>query len=249
LTRAAPSLRPIVPRIRHVPATLDTIRSVATPEGVELDLRLAGPVARAYAWGIDFALRALIMLALSLALMPLGGFGGGLLLLTWFFLEWLFPAVCEAFFNGATPGKKLLGLQVVNDDGTPVAWGAAFTRNLLRAVDFLPLFYCAGFVAMLMSREFKRLGDVVAATLVIYRDTAHRRAVIPPTPPRAPGVPLTLAESRALLDYAERAGSLTPQRAEELAEIPARLTGGAQGQVARERLLQMANYLVGHRAR
>ena len=228
---------------------LDTIHSVATPEGVELDLRLAGPVSRAYAWLIDFLLRLLILLVLWIALIPLGGVGIGLWLLTWFFLEWLVPAACEAYLDGATPGKKMMGLQVVHDDGTPVAWPAALIRNLLRAVDFLPLFYGVGLLSILVNRDFKRLGDLVAGTLVVYRDRAHKPAAIPPAAPLPSPVALTLTENRAILDFAERVSTLTPQRAEELAEIPTCLVGGAHGAAASNRLLQIAHHLLGRRAR
>jgi hypothetical protein len=70
---------------------------------------------------------------------------------------------------------------------------------------------------------------------------------VPAAPPLAPKVPLTLDESRAVLEYAERVATLTPQRAEELAEIPVRLTGTGDGPLARQRLLQLANHLIGRR--
>lgn len=236
-------------RLRPVPGVLDTVRSVGTPEGIDLDLRLAGPVPRAYAWLIDLLLRLMIMSLLWLALIPLGGFGMGVWLLSAFFLEWLYPAVCEVWFSGATPGKKVMGLQVVHDDGTPVAWPAALVRNLLRAVDFLPLLYGAGLVSILVSRDFKRLGDVVAGTLVVYRESPRKAVAIPPATPLRSPIALELAESRALLDFAARVATLTPQRAEELAEIPTALAGGARGAAACDRLLQIANDLLGRRAR
>lgn len=226
---------------------LDTLRSVATPEGVELNLHLAGPVGRAYAWLIDFLIRGILMLVLWLVLIPLGRLGTGVWLLTWFFLEWLFPVVCELWFEGATPGKKLMGLRVVNDDGTPVSRWGALTRNLLRAVDFLPFFYGIGFAAMLLNRDFKRLGDLVAGTVVIYAERARPAAQIPEAQPLAPGMPLTVEETRAVLDYGERVTTLTPERAAELAQIPARLTGTSNGVLARQRLLGLANHVVGRR--
>lgn len=226
---------------------LDTVRSVATPEGVELNLRLAGPVGRAYAWLIDLFLRLTGMLVFWLLLAPLGRLGQGVWLIVWFCVEWLYPVAFELWSGGATPGKKLMGLRVVNDDGTPVSRGASVTRNLLRAVDFLPLFYGLGLVAMVLNRDFKRLGDVVAGTVVVYVERPRVTSAVPAAPPLAPKVPLTLAESRAVLEYAERVATLTPQRAEELAEIPMRLTGTRDGSLARQRLLQLANHLIGRR--
>ena len=226
---------------------LDTVRSIATPEGVELDLRLAGPVSRAYAWLIDLFLRFTGMLVLWLLLIPLGRLGQGVWLIVWFCVEWLYPVAFEIWSGGATPGKKLMGLCVVNDDGTPVSRWASVTRNLLRAVDFLPLFYGLGFVAMVLNRDFKRLGDLVAGTVVIYVERPRVASAVPAAAPLAPRVPLTLDESRAVLEYAERVATLTPQRAEELAGIPARLTGTGDGPLARQRLLQLANHLIGRR--
>ena len=228
-----------------MPPPLDTLRPITTPEGVELNLRLAGPVPRACAWAIDLAVRAGIMLVLMMTLSAFGKLGVGLLLIAAFLLEWLYPAVCEARFDGATPGKKMMGLRVVSDDGTPVHASAAFVRNLLRAVDFLPVAYAVGLVSMLVHREFRRLGDIVAQTVVIYREDVHRAALIPQAAPIAPGVPLSVEEARAILDYAERVQRLTPERADELAHIAAPLLGASSAGAARERLLGIANHLVG----
>lgn len=230
------------------PPALDTVRSVATPEGVELDLRLAGPVSRACAWVVDFILRFVALFVAWIFLIPLGGIGAGAALILAFLLEWLFPAACEVYFEGATPGKKLLDLQVVHDDGTPVRWGPALVRNLLRAVDFLPLFYGIGLVSILLNRDFKRLGDLAAGTLVVYRESPRRHAAIPEADPQPPAIALTLAESRAVVALAERVGTLTPERAEELAEIPRALIGEARDQAALAQMLRLANHLIGRRA-
>ena len=57
------------------------------------------------------------------------------------------PVAFEVWVAGATPGKRSLGLIVLHDDGTPVACAASFTRNLLRAVDFMPVLYGFGLVS------------------------------------------------------------------------------------------------------
>lgn len=226
---------------------LDTERRIATPEGIELALRLAGPVPRAAAWVLDFGLRAAILLLAWMVLSALGGFGAGLALLAWFFLEWLFPAWCEVNWGGATPGKKALKLVVLHDDGTPVRWPAALARNLLRAIDFLPFLYGIGLATMVMNRDFKRLGDLAAGTIVVYAEPKPRGLAIPPAPPLAPQVALTLSEQRAILDYAERSTGLTEERAEELALIPRALVARLDGRGAVDRLIRIANFLVGRR--
>ena len=224
---------------------LDTAHEVATPEGIDIELRPAGPVARASAWLVDLLIRAGILLLIALVAGALGKFGSAVMLLSLFFLEWLFPAWCEVHWNGATPGKKALGLVVVHDDGTPVRWPAALTRNLLRAVDFLPMLYLFGFAAMSANRDFKRLGDFAAGTLVVYRPAPGGSHNVPLAPAIAPALALSLAEQRAVLDFAERSIALTPERAAELAEIAQPLTGGARDAAATERLIGVANHLLG----
>ena len=225
---------------------LDTTRKVATPEGIELTLRLAGPVPRAMAWAIDLAVRAAIVLAVMSVALQFGRAGWGVVLLTLFFVEWLLPAWLETAWRGQTPGKRAMRLAVLNDDGTPVRWPGALTRNLLRAVDFLPFFYGVGLVSMLLSRDFKRLGDLAAGTVVVYqpgKPEAQRN--IPAAAPIAPPLALDLEEQRALLELAERSATLTQERVEELAELPVPLVGRLDGPRAAQRLIGMANYIAG----
>src|SRR5262245_3730443 len=192
-------------------ALLDTIRAIPTPEGIELTLRLAGPLPRAIAWLIDFILRVALLLLLAWTLGMLGAFGWGFILIFAFLLEWLAPAAFEVWADGATPGKKAMGLMVLHDDGTPVDWPAALVRNLIRAVDFLPVGYGFGLTTMLVSRDFKRLGDIAAGTVVVYRASAHKPAPIPVAAAIPAQRALDLTEQRAILDFAERCPSLTAE--------------------------------------
>ncbi|HKQ28907.1 MAG TPA: RDD family protein [Burkholderiales bacterium] len=225
---------------------VDTTRRVATPEGIELTLHLAGPVPRAMAWAIDLAIRIAIVLAVMFGALQFGRAGWGLVLLTAFFVEWLLPAWLETAWRGQTPGKRAMRLAVLNDDGTPVRWPAALTRNLLRAVDFLPFLYGAGLVSMLASRDFKRLGDLAAGTVVVYQpEKTVPIKSIPESAAIAPPMALDLEEQRAVLDLAERSASLTRERFEELAELPTPLVGSLHGQYAAKRLLGMANHIAG----
>ena len=225
---------------------LDTTRRVATPEGIELTLRLAGPVPRALAWSVDFLLRVAVVLLVWMLAAYFGRAGWGLVLIAAFFVEWLLPAWFEAAWGGQTPGKRLFRLAVLNDDGTPVRWPGAMTRNLLRAVDFLPLLYGIGLVAMLANRDFKRLGDLAAGTVVVYQPAKKLAATqIPQAAAVALPFPLTLEEQRALLELAERSPTLTRERLEELAELPTPLVGKLDGGRAASRLLGMANYIAG----
>jgi uncharacterized RDD family membrane protein YckC len=226
-------------------APLDTLRHVETPEGITLTLRVAGPVARALAWGVDSFIKYGALWGLLTVLMLLGGGGLGLWLIALFLTEWFYPALFEVYAAGATPGKKALGLQVVRADGTPVDWPAALIRNLLRAVDFLPVFYGFGVVAMLVSRDFQRLGDLAAGTVVVYRAALAKPSALSPGPALPPPLPLSATEQQWLIGFAERGPALNPERQAELAKLLVDYTGGLHGIVAVERLRAHARWLVG----
>lgn len=226
---------------------LDTTARIGTPEGIELTLRVAGPVPRALAWVLDLLIRGLILIVIGFGAGALGQFGAAIMMLSMFLLEWLYPAWFEVNWSGSTPGKRVLGLMVLHDDGTPVRWSAALTRNLLRALDFLPFMYFLGYCAMVSNRDFKRLGDLAANTLVVYREEKPRALRIPEAVPVAPPFPLSAAEQRTVLDFAERSARLTPERSAELAQIAASLTAGRAGDAATGRLVALANHLIGRR--
>nr|WP_330178084.1 RDD family protein [Candidatus Vondammii sp. HM_W22] len=110
--------------------------------------------------------------------------------------------VLSSFFelqSGATPGKKAMGILVVHDDGTPVSWSSSLIRNLLRAADFPPFLYGFWLLSMLASRDFKRLGDLAAGTLMIYQESQGERRELPDIAPEHPPGNLTGDEQRALL--------------------------------------------------
>jgi uncharacterized RDD family membrane protein YckC len=224
---------------------IDTLRPVSLPEGAEITLRLAGPVARARAWLIDFGVRVILLSSLPQAFAPFGEAGMGLFMIFAFAVMLLYPVLFEALWNGATPGKRVCNLAVVHDDGTPIGWPAAFLRNVVRIADALPLGYAVGLASILVDRQFRRLGDLAAGTVVIHRD-----AVTPPARPRnagdplAPGVALTPLEQRAILDFAERRPGWSDERAAELAEIAAPLVGRMHGADAVTRLERIASHLM-----
>lgn len=225
---------------------IDTYRPIETPEGVELRLRVAGPPARGVAWTIDVLLRTTGYAVLSMPAALLGRAGAGMMFLVVFLGEWFYPVLFEVFAHGATPGKKLVGLAVVHDDGTPVGWSGALLRNLLRFADFLPVAYGFGLVTMLVHPRFKRLGDLAAGTVVVYDERAERPLRAVDAAPQPPPVPLEPEEQRAVVAFAERMPLWGPARAEELASLAAPLVG-AQGPAAVERLAGIANWLVGRR--
>lgn len=250
---------------------IDTLCSVETPEGVELEFSPAGPVPRALAWLADLGIRAAVYLGLASVLALLGRVGIGILLVAMFLLEWFYPVAFEVLAGGQTPGKRLLGLRVLRADGAPVGWSRSMVRSLLATVDFLPAGYAAGLVAMVLGRRCQRLGDLAAGTVVVHAGAGPRPGpdgargpkgkpgrtrgplpaarprpedAVPGGPPLPPPLPLSLPEQRAVIGFAERAPALTPERARELADLLEPLTG-RRGDAGVDRLYAMARHLRG----
>jgi uncharacterized RDD family membrane protein YckC len=236
--------------------TLDTLYTAETPEGIALSLRPAGLVPRVLAYLVDFGIRLGIYLIVSVVTAPLGGMGSAFALVAYFLLEWFYPVAFELALGGATPGKRMLGLQVVMDSGLPVTPAASIIRNLLRAADFLPMLYAIGLVSLLCRHDFKRLGDLAAGTLVIHSESIALHGKIPAATARAPARPLAPEEQAAIVAWAGRASRLTPARLDELAVLaqsvstPATHAGDLRADVdgdATQRLLGVAHWLVGNR--
>lgn len=227
---------------------LDTARNRATPEGVNLSLRVAGAPARFAAWFVDVILIFVVIFLLQMVLTILGALGSGLILICMFAIFWFYGVFFEMLMDGMTPGKKILGLQVVHDDGTPVTWTGSLLRNFLRFADFLPAAYGAGLVALFLSPDCQRLGDMAAGTLVVYRDDDKKQGGLAPGRPTAPPVALSRSEQRALVDYAARISTWGPERSEELASLVRPLTRAENDAQGVERLVGMAHYVLGRRA-
>ena len=227
---------------------LDSIRRVETPEGVELTLPVAGPVARARAWIVDAVIKMFVWFGVAVVFTLFGRSGSGLMFIAGFVMFWLYPVVFEAT-RGATPGKKAVGLRVVHDNGTPVGWPAALIRSLVGFVDSLPVGYGFGLAATLIHPDFKRLGDMAAGTVVNHVDRKKSRRFEddeePADAPSPPRVPLLLEEQRAVVEFADRAKLLTPERQAELADIAAAITAGEKDRP--RQILAQAAWIAGRR--
>lgn len=225
--------------------TIDNLRRVETPEGVEIDLKLAGPIPRAWAWLVDFSVRMLALGLLALVLTFFGNFGNGIFLIAAFVSEWFYPVLFEVFGGGSTPGKKLLGLRVLHDDGTPVGWVASILRNLLRFADLMPMAFGAGLITSLCHPEGKRIGDLAAGTVVVYLEKPSFPVIPAGIAPIRPPFPLTIDEQHALLEFAERHGYWGPERAAEIAAAAGPLVAPGPQRIAG--LLGIASFLLGRR--
>ncbi|MFT5681942.1 MAG: putative RDD family membrane protein YckC [Myxococcota bacterium] len=198
---------------------LDTTRTVETPEGVSLSLRVAGPTVRAVAWLLDQLIRLFMYVVFGTTIAFMGQAGNGPLMVVIFLVEWFYPVLFEVTRRGQTPGKQVMKLAVVHEDGRPVGLEASMIRNLLRFADFLPLAYFFGITSMVVSRDFKRLGDLAARTVVVYIDRPKPPEALIEIAPRPTPIPLTLQEQRAVIDFAARSPGWTGARTEEIAAI------------------------------
>ncbi len=207
---------------------LDGRLSLTTPEGVRLLLVPAGPAVRAWAWALDFVLW-LAAAVLVITLLSDSRFGKGVISLWLFASYWGYPILCEVYWGGRTLGKRAAGIEVLRADGLPVGWRESGLRNLLLVADFLPVFYATGLVCMLCDSQFRRVGDIVAGTQVVYRDKyrnkPRQQAGGPAAQPLPLPFPLSVGQQRALIDLFEREALLPPERLQELGTLAAPLTG------------------------
>lgn len=219
---------------------------VDTPERVQISYELAGIVSRGLACAVDFTLQALFVLLVIWVLLwvnvwvSLPDLTGTIMALVMAaagaLLTIVYYIVSEMTMNGQSPGKRMAGLRVVRDDGTPLTFSDSAIRNIVRLVDMLPLFYSIGLLAVFFHRQSKRLGDMAAGTVVI-----KERLYEAPAAPIEPADPVTVrpdspletrlrplvrllgeTDCNAVQRFLERRDELAPEVRAQMAE---RLTG------------------------
>ncbi|MEA2220131.1 MAG: hypothetical protein QOJ35_2757 [Solirubrobacteraceae bacterium] len=142
--------------------------TIPTPEGVSLELTLAGLGSRAIAGAVDRVLKALLVICLLVLLIAVLGLDGAFVVLPVAGLAMLLYDVgFETLAAGRTPGKRMSGLRVVRTSGRPVDLTASMIRNAMRLVDGLALSYVPTVVSILVTRRNQRPGDLAADTVVI----------------------------------------------------------------------------------
>lgn len=190
---------------------LDELYTVETPEQIDLAYDVAGIGSRALAAFIDHLLIAIIWLVglISIALLVNRlGITSVLLLVTLaifgsFFLLCIYYVAFETLWNGQTPGKRALGLRMVQNNGRPLGFSASVIRNLLRVIDFLPGAYGIGFMVMFFDKRARRLGDMAAGAMAVRQRSAltldsltQPQAALPPAVP--PAAQITIPNLQAL---------------------------------------------------
>lgn len=195
--------------------------------GVPIELPIAGPGGRSFAFIIDWHIRVLLaaawMFPLSLVVnnMSKGGtrVPGWLELLTWLpptLIYLLYHPVLEIMMGGRTPGKRIAGVRIVTTEGTAPSAGAILVRNLFRFIDGLPAFYVVGLVFTVMTARHQRIGDFAAGTLLVYDDSSKAENL--DSLPRA-GIArgISTADAELVEDLLERWDLLDPAQRLELA--------------------------------
>jgi len=153
--------------VRPSALALDDRVAIATPEGVELELTLAGLGSRALAGGTDLLIKGLLIGLVIIALSVLDVLALAFIIPIIALVLVGYDIAFETLAQGRTPGKRLNGLRVVRDSGGPVDLPSSAVRNVLRLIDGPPLSYAPTIVGVLVTRRNQRPGDLVAGTLVI----------------------------------------------------------------------------------
>jgi uncharacterized RDD family membrane protein YckC len=157
---------------------------IETPERVPLHFALASIGNRFLACAVDHGLQLLAMLLVALVFSWTGYWTQledrasqmpkwllAIVIILVFVLWSGYFAIFEWLWNGQTPGKRMLRLRVIREDGRPVTLWEAAARNLLRAFDMMPWFiipfYSVGLISVFISSRDQRVGDLVAGTVVV----------------------------------------------------------------------------------
>jgi uncharacterized RDD family membrane protein YckC len=215
---------------------LDDRVTIATPEGIELELQLAGLGSRFIAGVTDLIIQIVLLVILVIVT---GGLSGGqslntaVAVIAVFVILFFYPILFEVLARGRTPGKRLTQLRVVRDTGAPDDLPASAIRNLMRIVDGPLLLYLPTVISIIATAHNQRPGDLAAGTLVIREGSGHRPSDRGATRVDLPASwdvsAITPQELAAIRQFLERRTTLDRKARSELA---ARLANGLGAKVA-----------------
>ncbi|MDR2842721.1 MAG: RDD family protein [Spirochaetaceae bacterium] len=204
---------------------LDTTYTECTAEGIAYNIECAGPFVRGCAFAIDSIIQFVIIATASAVYAAfLGRAGMWLVLLVIFAVNWFYFFLWETLGGGASPGKRIFGLRVIQNDGSPVSLSSSFIRNLLRFADTFLYAYVIALVCMSFSPCFRRIGDWAGGTLVVWTSKAgraYKKANYAALPEHikaiAPKKQLSFTEKRTIMMFAGSYNVLGKLRADEIA--------------------------------
>jgi uncharacterized RDD family membrane protein YckC len=207
---------------------MSLVLDVATPERVRVSLPIAGIGYRTLAYLIDagalFAAWVVLYFTLTVlqkdvldTFQALSGVAQTLTVLALFAAQWVYWTACEALWGGQTLGKRAMRIRVVRQDGSPVGLYESAVRNLTRAVDFLPLLYGTGVLCMLVTQQHRRLGDLLAGTVLVREERIDLDKYARAGASHSADA-LAAADVELILGYLERARTLAPEARQKLAE-------------------------------
>jgi uncharacterized RDD family membrane protein YckC len=168
---------------------MDSLLRIPSVTGIDLELKIAGPGGRSYAFIVDWHIRLLAALAwlfVGVLLLPTAWpvLPGDPNAATFAYtvalpsaaIYFLYHPVIETLLHGQTPGKRVAGVRLVTlaDGGVPSV-GALLIRNVFRLIDSLPFLYAAGLVTTLITRHNVRIGDIAAGTVLVYDEPQSRK--------------------------------------------------------------------------
>ncbi|HYL94429.1 MAG TPA: RDD family protein [Terriglobales bacterium] len=232
--------------------------TIETPEQIPLEFPLAGIGSRFLAIALDTLIQALgflLIVFIAEILLPTAArftsrawtWAAAIFFLCVFILYSGYYALFEIFWNGQTPGKRLVRLRVISDSGRPITVYEAVVRNLLRIIDQLPGLYVVGIISVFLTARNKRLGDIVAGTVVVHEKAVQDSqpdfaAAAPSTAPSA-GLQITAEELELIERFLQRRYDLSPevrrQSAEQIAaRLRARLGAAQDGAASPEDYLE-----------
>lgn len=191
--------------------------AIETPESVRFSYELADVGARALAMTVDTLVQYVVLglgfVAFTYLLSDASEIAPAVWIVGVFAIHWFYFVAFELAWSGQTPGKRLVGIRVVRAGGYPVTWVSVLARNLVRVIDALPGVYGVGLIAVFCEPERRRLGDLVARTLVVRERGAPVAWVRHPPRPTAAseewgdallGLALDEATRELVLDYLAR---------------------------------------------
>jgi len=199
----------------------DELLHITGLTGIELNLAIAGPGSRSYAFIIDWHIRVLLSLAwilsvwLLLRVLKLPAITS---LISWpaLAIYLLYHPVLEILMQGRTPGKRTAGVRLVTLRGGQPSVSAILIRNVFRLLDSAPAFYMIGLTCCMFTRDRVRVGDLAAGTVLVLENTRAAR-VLELMPGLATHTGLDPRLLELIQDLLDRWPSLTPERRQALA--------------------------------